>query len=770
MRQFTKAEALKFLSSKLKNDKNIIIPKLFFFEKGYYFKNKNNIISKILNKFSKSIIIRSSGKDEDGFNSSLAGKYKSKRVKTISSKKIDENIQNVTKDFKNNKDQILVQDLIENLDLSGVIFTKDPRTNSDYYIINYDTSGKTDLITSGAKNLSMKTNIIYKNKITLDKKFKKILRKIKKIEKIFKNNSLDIEFGLKKNKLFIFQCRPLLGTKKNYMIDEHLKNIQKKILKINHNPTLVGKKTILSNMADWNPAEMIGSTPKPLAISLYSELITNDVWANQRQKYGYQDVRPNALMYNIYGKPFIDIRTDFNSFLPKNLSKNLCKKIINNRINYLSKNKHLHDKIEFDVIETCFDFNSKSKVYKYLNKFEANKYLNELKFITQNILKFDFLKNDKRIIDKVFDLIEDLNKKKLSHIQNIFFLTQICKRNSALPFSGLARCGFIGTSLLKSLNNIKVLSNNDLSKIYESIDTISKQIKHDSSKIWKNPNERKKFLKKYGHLRPLTYSISSKNYKENLKKYFPKVLEIKKNKNKNTNFILSKLQFKKIDRLLKKENINISSKYLLNFIKDSIKLREYGKYIYSKCIDEIFLNLIKLGKEIKIKRDDLEYVDINTILRSYNNLKSDKLAYELRKQIKENKKKEKISKKISLPDVITSVNDIYCYQASSSRGNYFSDKNITSQCINYNEKLDDDKIKNKIVLIENADPGYDFIFNKKITGLITKYGGANSHMSIRCMEENLPACIGVGDTQFNILKKSKIIELNCNQKIINIIS
>ena len=31
-------------------------------------------------------------------------------------------------------------------------------------------------------------------------------------------------------------------------------------------------------MADWNPAEMIGSTPKPLAISLYSELITNDVW------------------------------------------------------------------------------------------------------------------------------------------------------------------------------------------------------------------------------------------------------------------------------------------------------------------------------------------------------------------------------------------------------------------------------------------------------------------------------------------------------------
>ena len=36
-------------------------------------------------------------------------------------------------------------------------------------------------------------------------------------------------------------------------------------------------------------------------------------------------------------------------------------------------------------------------------------------------------------------------------------------------------------------------------------------------------------------------------------------------------------------------------------------------------------------------------------------------------------------------------------------------------------------------------------------------------MSIRCMEENLPACIGIGEAKFNMLKSSKIIELNCAQ-------
>ena len=43
-------------------------------------------------------------------------------------------------------------------------------------------------------------------------------------------------------------------------------------------------------MSDWNPAEMIGTKPTPMALSLYSELITDEIWAHQRLKYGYKDV------------------------------------------------------------------------------------------------------------------------------------------------------------------------------------------------------------------------------------------------------------------------------------------------------------------------------------------------------------------------------------------------------------------------------------------------------------------------------------------------
>ena len=60
-------------------------------------------------------------------------------------------------------------------------------------------------------------------------------------------------------------------------------NIKKKFSKLKKSiPNLSGKKTIFSNMIDWNPAEMIGSKPSALSSSLYCELITDKVWAGTK--------------------------------------------------------------------------------------------------------------------------------------------------------------------------------------------------------------------------------------------------------------------------------------------------------------------------------------------------------------------------------------------------------------------------------------------------------------------------------------------------------
>ena len=81
-------------------------------------------------------------------------------------------------------------------------------------------------------------------------------------------------------------------------------------------------------MTDWNPAEIIGIKPKSLAISLYRELITDNIWAYQRNNYGYRNLRSFPLLVEFSGLPYIDIRVSFNSFVPDSLSDELAEKLV----------------------------------------------------------------------------------------------------------------------------------------------------------------------------------------------------------------------------------------------------------------------------------------------------------------------------------------------------------------------------------------------------------------------------------------------------------
>ena len=92
------------------------------------------------------------------------------------------------------------------------------------------------------------------------------------------------------------------------------------------------------------------------------------------------------------------------------------------------------------------------------------------------------------------------------------------------------------------------------------------------------------------------------------------------------------------------------------------------------------------------------------------------------------------------------------------------------QWLNKSVKNSSLNLKDKIVILESADPGYDFIFSFNIKGLITKYGGANSHMSIRCLELGVPAIIGVGELRYKNLIKAKMININAQEKNYKIIN
>ncbi len=774
----TKGNTLKNLENKIKI---FLIPKTIIFRVYEWRINKQSIIKKIKKEFKKKIIIRSSSTLEDTSVQSAAGEFVSfLNIDVKNTKEIYEYIEKIITSYKKkikkiSNQQILIQEMIQKIKMSGVIFTGNNLGYNNYYTMNYDDiTGRTDTVTSGSSAYSNKSLYIYKTKkkIVRSSRFKKIIKATEELEKYF-NLPLDIEFCMtKRNQLYLFQVRPIVlkkKIKKKFYKKDFDKKLRNEFFKIKdclkNKSALNGKITWFSQMSDWNPAEMIGQFPSRLSYSLYSNLITDKSWLIARKKMGYKFFRDSSLMKSFAGRPYIDIRKSLNSLLPKELSKEISDELIDKSFEKLSYYPSSHDKIEFDLFPTCFSFTIKKKLISL-------GYKQNHKDIEKKLIKI-FLENfnDKSHGGIKFNLdkIETLNKIQNDSIYdnkfNILSIKKIIKnlkKYGIIPFSILARHCFIAKDLLFSLKEIKILSDQDIENFLRSFTTVTTDFLNDQVYLKKKQLSYKNFINKYGHLRAGTYDIKSNNYFKMNKKMLLSndVRSITRHKK----FNLSLLQRSKINKLLKNKKIYLDADQLFEYFENSIKYREYAKFVFTRSINSILEKIISFSKKKKIKLNEIENLTLNQIFIFSKNSKKN-----IKKIINRYSNETKLNKIIKLPELIFEKEIAYVGASVVSIPNFVTEKNVTAKTLFLGNKIEKklgNDLDNKIILLENADPGFDFIFSFKIIGLITKYGGVNSHMTIRCNELNIPAAIGCGDAIFDKAKKSSEINLNCKNLFI----
>jgi phosphohistidine swiveling domain-containing protein len=115
--------------------------------------------------------------------------------------------------------------------------------------------------------------------------------------------------------------------------------------------------------------------------------------------------------------------------------------------------------------------------------------------------------------------------------------------------------------------------------------------------------------------------------------------------------------------------------------------------------------------------------------------------------------------------IIRSPQDVYIVPQHRSEPNFIGSSSIEAPIVVLsNNDNNEKKLEGSIICIESADPGYDWIFTRNIAGLITRYGGTNSHMAIRCAEYGLPAAIGCGEQLFLQACGGQTIILDCSAK------
>lgn len=777
----TKAQTLENLN---KNIKNALFLPQYYFTISEWKKDKIKILTNIKNKiFFKKIVIRSSSLNEDTEKESKAGNYESILNIDVESKtQVIDAIEKVIKSYlkdeiENPENQILVQPMLGNVIMSGVMFTRDIETGAPYYIINYDVSGSTNSVTSGITN-NLRTFTYFKNSkyMPSDEKLQKLIMLGKELEEKTGNDAIDIEFAFTPKGLFLLQARPITAIKKITEIDLDLEiklkidEIKKFIKKSNKPfPNLYGERIIYGIMPDWNPAEIIGISPKPLAFSLYKELITDEIWPISRAQMGYKEIGFHPGIASLGGKPYVDVRMSFNTFLPKNINEKLSSKLVNYYTAKLINNPHFHDKIEFEIVFTCSKFNFEKEEKELLeNNFsnlEIKQLRNELNKLTDEIINEKYCS-----IDKELEKLKTLSTRREMIIQSevskevkISQLIYDCKQYGTLPFSKLARLGFIGNILLKSLLEEKIISQNEYDKFFASIETVAGDFLKELNKVKTGELSKYIFLKEFGHLRPGTYDISSNNYKESFDSYIDLKNFKFENINENEKFELNKNTKNKINEIIIKSEFTFNAEILLEFIKKATSAREFAKFEFTKNLNLIFeLCEEDMYYNYKINRNDIAYLNIEDIIKHSHSSIPHNYGQILQEEIKKNKIKHLIVQALKLPPLMYLSRNAEYFHMFDNRPNFITKKSICGEIIILNSNdFSNNDIDGKIVLIENADPGFDWIFSHKIIGLITKFGGVASHMSIRSAEFNLPAAIGCGSTIYDYVKNSKKIEMNC---------
>jgi phosphohistidine swiveling domain-containing protein len=370
-------------------------------------------------------------------------------------------------------------------------------------------------------------------------------------------------------------------------------------------------------------------------------------------------------------------------------------------------------------------------------------------------------RTDQERIAKLDQKFIEVRDSKLPTIDKIYWLIEDCKRYGTLPFAGLARAGFIAVQLLRSMVDLQIITASEFNRYLKSLNTVSKQLVNDFGSYRKNQKTKQQILDKYGHLRPGTYDILSARYDEAFDVYFSED-SITNNhlEEEGEHFEFSDSHKEKISFHLAQNGIMVSVDELMEFIKEAIEGREYSKFVFTRSLSHVLLLIDQLGSSVGISKEDMSYVDVKTILSLYSSVTSLDLGSILKENIQRNKAEYEVTKAIKLPEIITDPSKIYSFYVGESEPNFVTQNRIVETVI-LESQLTSADLKDRIVMIRSADPGYDWLFSRNIAGLVTMYGGSNSHMAIRCAELQIPAAIGCGERLFDQLSQSSMIEIDC---------
>ena len=775
----SKARTLQGLSNRLRESS---VPPMEVFRQSDWYAEPAFVLDKLHQTyFSRRVVVRSSAANEDTDNASMAGAFLSViDVDGGDPAALSAAIGRVCQAMSppHAEHLFFVQEMVQNVVMSGVVMTRDMNSGAPYYTINYDDeSGRTDTVTGGTR--INKTLYVFHgapHTYIHSARIRTIVSAVRELECFF-NRPLDIEFALDERGVFhLLQVRPMTVVQRWVPgIDENVQDCMMRASRFleayasGAGVGLLGSRVLFGSMPDWNPAELIGRTPKAMAASIFRHFITRSTWREARGYMGYRNPAGQELMILLAGHPYIDVRASFNSLLPMDLPDSLGQRLVDVWMENLEQQPELHDKVEFDIIQSSLDFSFDQRFEeKTLGRFtdaERRVIRSSLGALTRRAL----LSPGEGSLPWALSNLDTLRERQLARPLSsdhrrglsewgaaVYTLLQEGVAMGAVPFAVAARHAFIAEAFLRSMLDRGALSEGRLALLRTSIATVASDLAQHLE-VLRRGGDPAGFIAAFGHLRPGTFDLESPRYVDRLHQLASNATDAPPH-SQRMGFELSIEEYRALQGLLSAYDLqSISPEELIAYVKRAISAREYGKFVLSRSVSDVLEHLAAWGEGLGLTRAAVASLSIED-LEAHGFPKG---AEKLNRLIQESEAYHRTACATRLPALIAKTEDIYVAAVQRSLPNLFGSGVIRggvreiSACDDWSMR-----IEGKIACIESADPGFDWVFGTGAAALITKYGGANSHMAIRCIEMGFPAAIGCGEQLYSRLLEAGSAEIN----------
>jgi phosphohistidine swiveling domain-containing protein len=523
-------------------------------------------------------------------------------------------------------------------------------------------------------------------------------------------------------------------------------------------------------MPDWNPAEVVGTRPRRLALSLYQRLVTSDSWSRARARYGYHDLTGVPLLVDLGGLPYVDVRASAASLVPATVPLPVTRRVVDRYVQALVDHPTLHDKIEFEVVLSAWGPATPEwigdRFTDVLQPAELEAFAGALRALTNDVVIGSCpWRDDLAALSGLAHGRERARRHPAGSPSRIADLLDSARVSGVVPFAGLARAAFIATQILDQGVRVGALDPGDRDAVLGQAESVTGAFLLAA----RNSTDDDSFLARYGHLRPGTYDVLSPRYDEHGGRYFlplagpggpaPDGISVRGTAPATPTVM------RRLDAVLSGCGCAFDAAAFCDFTARVVHGRELAKLEFTRNLSDALSEIVVWAERRGLSRTEVAHLRIEDLLDGGGRGDHDESEQGpgLRGLVTEGREEHDTATAVVLPPLLRRPADVWSFRQPPATPNFITRHRVLAGVADVDGGQDP---RGRVALIASADPGYDWIFARGAVGVVTAFGGVNSHMAVRARELGVPTATGVGEDRFRRLLTVRAVELDAGAGVL----